>query len=32
MHRFQGDFGISAGVSYGGKGQTIVKAGVAGEF
>jgi trimeric autotransporter adhesin len=31
MHRMEGDFGISAGVSYAGK-HAAVKAGVAGEF
>jgi hypothetical protein len=32
MHRFEGDFAVTAGVSYGGGRNTALKAGVAGEF
>ena len=32
MHRFDGDFAITAGVSYAGGNSTAVRAGVAGEF
>ncbi|MEP5349649.1 MAG: YadA-like family protein [Erythrobacter sp.] len=32
MHRFQGDFAITAGVTYAGGNSTSIKAGVAGEF
>jgi membrane protein YqaA with SNARE-associated domain len=32
MHRFDGDFAVTAGVSYAGGKNTAVKAGVAGEF
>ena len=32
MHRFDRDFGLSAGVSFAGGGDAAVKAGVAGEF
>jgi hypothetical protein len=32
MHRFEGDFAVTAGVSYAGGKNTAVRAGVAGEF
>ena len=32
MHRFDGDFAVTAGVSYAGGKNTAIKAGVAGEF
>ncbi len=32
MHRFEGDFAISAGVTYAGGNSTSVRAGIAGEF
>ncbi len=32
MHRFEGDFAITAGVTYAGGNSTSVRAGVAGEF
>ncbi len=32
MHRFGGDFAITAGVTYAGGNSTSVRAGVAGEF
>ena len=32
MHRLEGDFAVSAGVSYAGGRNTAVRAGVAGEF
>ena len=32
MHRFEGDFALTAGASYGGGDNLAVKAGVAGEF
>ena len=32
MHRFEGDFAITAGASYAGGKNTAVRAGVAGEF
>ena len=32
MHRFDGDFAITAGISYAGGENTAVRAGIAGEF
>ena len=32
MHRFEGDFAITAGVTYAGGNSTSVRAGIAGEF
>ena len=32
MHRFEGDFAITAGATYAGGGNTAVRAGIAGEF
>ena len=32
MHRLEGDFAITAGISHAGGNSTTVKAGVAGEF
>ena len=32
MHRFEGDFAITAGVTYAGGNSTAVRAGIAGEF
>ncbi|MEM1197304.1 MAG: YadA-like family protein, partial [Pseudomonadota bacterium] len=32
MHRFEGDFAFTAGVTYAGGNSTSVRAGIAGEF